>query len=62
MGLIELIIILAVIGFLLWAVLTFIPLEPTMRKLLVGVVVVVVVLWILEVIGLLPDVQIPTVR
>ena len=53
MPLISLIIVLAVVGVLLWLVTTYIPMDPTIRKILVAVVVIAVVLWLLKVFGLL---------
>jgi hypothetical protein len=48
-----LILILAGIGLLLWAVITYIPMPPTFQKLLIAVVCIVVVLWLLQAFGLL---------
>ena len=48
-----------VIGVLLWLALKFIPMEPTIQKILIGVVVLVLVLWLLNVFGLLSAANIP---
>lgn len=53
MTLINLIIVLAVVGVLLWLVTTYIPMDPTIRKIMVAVVVIAVVLWLLKAFGLL---------
>lgn len=53
MPLVDLIIALALLGFLLWVVNSLIPMEPSVRKIMNAVVVVVVVLWMLQSIGLL---------
>ena len=55
MSLISLIIIIVAIGVILWAVNTYIPMEPNIKKLLNVVVIVVLVLWVLSAIGLLPE-------
>jgi len=55
MGIFQLIFILAVIGVVLWAVTTYIPMNPSIKKILVIAVVVVVVLWLASVFGLLPS-------
>lgn len=49
MPLITLIIILIVIGLLLWAVQTAIPMDPSIKRIITVVVVVAVCLWLLSV-------------
>ena len=56
MPLIQLIILLVVIGVILWAVNAYIPMQPTIKKILNVVVVVVVCVWLLSVFGLLPNI------
>lgn len=53
MPIIQLIIILAVIGFLLWLVTSYIPMEPLIKRIIIIVVVFAVVLWLLSAFGLL---------
>ncbi len=48
MPIIQLILIIALIGFLLWAVTTFIPMEPRIKQILVGAVVILLVLWLIS--------------
>lgn len=55
MTLIALVVILIIVGVLLWLVNTQIPMDPTIRKILNVVVVIVVVLWLLTVFGILPE-------
>lgn len=55
MSLISLVVILIVVGVLLWLVNTYIPMEPTMKKIINIVVIVVVCLWLLSLAGILPD-------
>lgn len=55
MSLIALVIVLILIGVLLWLVNTYIPMDPTIRKIITIVVIFAVVLWLLTVFGLLPD-------
>ena len=59
MSLISLIIVLIVVGFLLWAVNSFLPMDPKIKSILNAVVVIVVVLWLLGVLfpGL-PDIRV----
>jgi hypothetical protein len=52
MPLITLIVVLVVVGFLLWAIQTFIPMDPKIRTLLQVVVVIVMLLWVLQALGL----------
>lgn len=53
MTLIELIVLIVVIGFVLWLVTTIIPMEATIRRVLVAVVALIVVLYVLQAFGLL---------
>ena len=53
MPLIQLVIALVVVGVLLWAVNTYIPMDGKIKNILNIVVVVVVVLWLLQVFGVL---------
>jgi hypothetical protein len=54
MGLIHLIVVLVVVGVILWAVNTYIPMDGKIKKILNVAVVIVVILWLLAVFGLLP--------
>lgn len=51
--LIQLLVTLVVVGLVLWAVNSIIPMEPTIKKILNVLVVVIVCLWLLSVFGLL---------
>ena len=48
MPLINLILILAVVGVLLWLINRFIPMEATIKQILNIVVIIVVVVWLLS--------------
>jgi hypothetical protein len=52
MPLIQILEVLLVVGVLLWLVNRFIPMQGTIKSILNGVVVIAVVLWILNVVGL----------
>lgn len=54
MDLITLIVVLVVIGLLLWAVETVIPMDAWIKQLIRVLVVVLVCLWLLSMVGLLP--------
>lgn len=56
MPILTLIIILALIGLGLWAVNQYIPMQPTVKKILNIAVIVAVVLWLLSVFGILPNI------
>lgn len=56
----SLIITLVVVGVLLWAVNTYIPMDSRIRGILNVAVVIVVVLWLLQYFGLFAG--LPTVR
>jgi hypothetical protein len=53
MPLVQLVITLIVVGVLLGAVNTYIPMDPKIRQILNIVVVIAVVLWLLRVFGVL---------
>jgi len=58
MDLISVIVVLAVLGFLLWLVITYVPMPPPFKNVLLAVVILLVVLWVLRVIvGPLPLVR-----
>jgi len=63
-SIISLIVIIVLIGVLMWAVNTYIPMQANIKKLLNIVVVVLLVIWILWLIGVLPagDIRVPRVR
>ena len=52
MPLVQLVVILIVVGFLLWLVNKYIPMQNTIKNILNVVVVIAVVLWLLNVFGL----------
>jgi hypothetical protein len=52
MPLVNVVIALAVVGVLLWLVNRYIPMQGQVKRILNGVVVVVVILWLLKVFGL----------
>ena len=51
--LLHILLTLIVVGVLLWLVNNFIPMQSSIKGILNGVVVIVVVLWLLEAFGLL---------
>lgn len=55
MTLISLLITIVIIGVLLWLI-TLIPMEPTMKKIAIGLAIVIVILWLLSSFGLLTGV------
>lgn len=52
MPLIQLMEILIVVGVLLWVVNRFIPMQSSVKSILNGVVVIVIVVWLLNLFGL----------
>ena len=56
MSLVGLVLVLIVIGVLLWLVDTYIPMNPTIKRIIEGLVIIVTVLWILQVFGILGSV------
>jgi len=57
MSLITIIVTLAVVGVILWAINTYIPMASPIKKIINIVVVVVLVLWLLQVFGVIGNVN-----
>ena len=53
MGLIQLVIMLAVVGFILWLILTYIPMPDPFKKIIIVIVVIVLILYLLSVFGIM---------
>ncbi len=53
MPLLHLVIVLIVVGILLWLVNTYIPMDPKIKSILNAVVVICVIVWLLQVFGVL---------
>ncbi len=53
MPLLHLVLVLIVVGVLLWVVNTYIPMDPKIKSILNAVVVICVIIWLLQVFGLL---------
>jgi hypothetical protein len=53
MPIITVILVLALVGLMMWAINTYLPMQPTIKNILNIVVVIVVVLWLLNVFGVL---------
>ena len=54
MSLITIVVTLIVVGVLLWLVNNYIPMDGKIKQILNAVVVIFVVIWLLEIFGLLP--------
>lgn len=59
MSLLSLIVTLALVGILLWAINTYLPMDGKIKNILNIVVVIVVVLWLLSVFGILGALDTP---
>lgn len=57
MSLLTVVVVLVVVGVLLWLVTSQLPMDPTIRKIIVAVVVIAVVVWLLNVFGLLEMIE-----
>lgn len=51
MSILALIIAIVVVGLILWAINSFIPMEPRIKQILNIVVIVLMVIWILKALG-----------
>lgn len=56
MGLIHIVLILIVVGFLLWLVNRFIPMAGSIKTILNVVVIIAVILWVLSAFGIIPGI------
>jgi hypothetical protein len=57
MPLIQLVIILVVVGGFLWVINSYIPMQATIKKILNALVVIAVLLWLLNVFGVIGSLQ-----
>ena len=57
MPILSLIIILVVIGVIMWLVNTYIPMQPTIKKVLNIVVIIAVIVWLLSVFGVIGSIS-----
>lgn len=61
MPILTIIIVLVVVGFLLWLVNSYIPMDATIKKILTVVVIIVVVIWLLKVFGIFDSLSSATI-
>ena len=61
MGLIELLVVLAVIGFLSWLLITYVPMPQPIRMAMIVVATLVVILLVLRAFGI-GDIPLPRLR
>lgn len=54
MSIISLLIVFVIVGFALWMVNTYIPMQPPFKTVLNVVIVLVLLLWLLNIFGVLP--------
>jgi hypothetical protein len=57
MPLIQLIIVLAIVGVVLWLINSYIPMQTTIKKILNVVVVITLVVWLLSVFGVIGNIS-----
>jgi len=53
MSLIQMVVTLIIVGFLMWLVNRFIPMQSTIKGILNGLVAILVVIWLVNVFGLM---------
>ena len=56
MPIFTLILVLVIIGFIMWAVNSYIPMSAGIKKVLNIAVIVAVILWLLSIFGVLPNI------
>ena len=61
---IEIIITLAIVGFIVWLIVTYVPMPPIMKNVIIAVAVVCVVFYLLRAFGVYPghDVGVPNLQ
>jgi len=57
MSILTVIIVIVVVGFLLWVINRMIPMQSTVRSILNGLVVILLVIWLLDVFGIIHVLQ-----
>lgn len=57
MPLLQVVIVLVVVGVILWVINSYIPMQGTIKRILNGVVVIAVIIWLLQVFGVLNSLQ-----
>lgn len=57
MPLIQLVVVLAVVGLILWGINNYIPMQSSIKKILNAVVVIGAILWLLSVFGIIGDIS-----
>lgn len=58
MDLISLILVIAILGVIVWAVTTYLPMPPMFKNLIILVAVLVVALWLLGQLGAVPALRV----
>jgi len=53
MPLISIIVVLCVVGVILWLIDTYLPLNPTIKRIIEFIVIAVIILWLLQIFGLM---------
>ena len=56
MPLIQLVIVLVLVGLVLWVINSYIPMQATIKRILNVVVVICVIIWLLNVFGLIGNI------
>lgn len=57
MSILTVIIVIVIVGFLLWLINRMIPMQSTVRSILNGLVVILLVIWLLDVFGIIHVLQ-----
>lgn len=57
MALISVVLVLIAVGILCWLATTYIPMQPAIKNIMIAVIVIAVVLWLLQITGLLGHVE-----
>lgn len=58
MDLITLIVVIAVVGVIVWALTTYVPMPPMFKNIIILVAILVVVLWVLSLFAPIPSLRV----
>lgn len=61
MGLISLVLVLAIVGFIVWLIVAYIPMPPPFKIVIYVIVAVVLLLFLMRVLGV-ADIPVPRIR
>ena len=62
MGLLSLLLTLVIFGFIMWLIVTYVPMPEPIRTIVIAVAVIFLIVWLLNMTGLLGSLNVPIGR